>query len=294
LIFFPLNVPGDYDYNAIPIARVSSWDAWLGLFLIVGIAAGAIWYRRRNWIVSLGVLFAYIAFIPASNWVVPISVLMAERFLYLPLIGTSIALAIAFSAVEDPRHRKLIGAGVLATAIVLCNSHDFVRRNDFTFFKNMARIEPDSAKARLGYGYALLQAGRNDEASAQLEAGLRIIPDYPELLTTLALTKIHANNCSQAWPLLRRAIQIDPTHGDTHRRMGDCYFNEGNLREAEAMYHQAVQSIPYPDAMLYFMWARTLEGTGQPESAAAAYQRASLIDPGNAVIKQRLAALRPQ
>src|SRR5262249_32439525 len=28
LIVFPLNLAGDYDFNAIPIANLSSWDAW--------------------------------------------------------------------------------------------------------------------------------------------------------------------------------------------------------------------------------------------------------------------------
>src|SRR5207249_3776778 len=100
------------------------------------------------------------------------------------------------------------------------------------------RVVPNSAKGRLGYGYALMHAGRNDEAARQLEAGLRIIPDYPELLTTLAMTKMTAKNCNQAWPLLQRALQVDPAHADTHRRMGDCYFKEGKSVEAESMYHQ--------------------------------------------------------
>ena len=47
----------------------------------------------------------------------------------------------------------------------------------------MVCVVPNSGKARLGYGYALRQAGRNDEAVRQLEAGLRIMPDYRELLT---------------------------------------------------------------------------------------------------------------
>lgn len=294
LIVFPVNVAGDYDFNAIPIARLSDSVAWLGLLLIFAIAASAFLYRRRNWIVSFGVLFAFVVFIPASNWIVPISVLMAERFLYLPLIGLSIAAAVAFNEIREPRLRKLVGVGGLVTAIVLCNSHDYIRRNDFTFFSNMVRVVPNSAKGRLGYGFALLQAGRNDEAARQLEAGLRIIPDYPELLTTLAMTKIHANNCSQAWPLLNRALKIDPKHADTHRRMGDCYFNEGKIREAESMYHQAVDSIPYPDSMLYFMWGRTLEDTGQAKSAAAAYRRGALIDPDNFLIKQKLESLKSQ
>ena len=288
LVVYPVNLAGDYDYNAIPIARIGDWDAWLGLFLIVAVTALACMWRRRNWALSFGLLFAAVVFIPSSNWIMPISVLMAERFLYLPLVGLSLAAATLYSELKDARLRRLIGAGALAVAIIVCNSHDYTRRDDFTFFKNMVRVVPDSAKGRLGYGFALIKAGRNEEAVRELEAGLRIIPDYPELLSTLALAKTTPNGCVEAWPLLKRALEIDPGHADTHRRMGDCYFKEGRLREAESMYRVAVESIPNPDAMLYLMWGRSLEGIGENTSALAAYQRAALIEPDNLLIQQRL------
>ena len=179
LIFYPLNLAGDYDYNSIPIATAVDWDAWLGLVLIVTVAVTAYFYRHRNRLVSLGLLFVLIALIPGSNWIMPISILMAERFLYLPLVGLSLAGAVAFSQFKDERLSRLFGIGALAIAIVLCNGHDYVRRNDFTFFKNMARVVPNSAKARLGYGFALTKAGRNDEAERELEPdceSFRIIP----------------------------------------------------------------------------------------------------------------------
>ncbi len=291
LLFFPVNVAGDYDFNSIPIAQLSDWDAWVGLALTIGIAVWALLYIRRERIVSLGVLFAFAAFAPASNWIFPISVLMAERFLYLPLAGLSLAAAVAAMRLRNARWARVAAAGVLVTAIVLCNSHDYIRRSDFTFFANMVRVVPNSAKARLGYGYALIQAGRNQEAARELEAGLQIIPNYPELLTTLALTRTTPTDCSNAWPLLRRALEISPEHADTHRRMGDCYFKEGKIHEAEAMYHQAVDSIPYPDSMLYFMWGRSLEDSGQTGPAVAAYRRGALIDPDNILIQRKLAAL---
>jgi tetratricopeptide (TPR) repeat protein len=75
--------------------------------------------------------------------------------------------------------------------------------------------------------------------------------------------------------------------------MGDCYLMEGKMKEAEAMYHMAVDSIPYPDATLYFNWARTLEGIGQNESAFHAYQRAAVIDPANEGIRAKLHQLQP-
>src|SRR5436190_1876766 len=155
LIFYPLNLAGDYDYNAIPIANFVDWDAWLGLLLIAATVVTAYFYRHRNWAVSLGLSFALIAFIPASNWIMPISIIMAERFLYLTLICLSLVVAAALSHLSYRRLRRLVGIGALSTAIVLCNSHDYIRRDDFTFFKNMVRVVPNSAKARLGWGFAL-------------------------------------------------------------------------------------------------------------------------------------------
>jgi hypothetical protein len=58
------------------------------------------------------------------------------------------------------------------------------------------------------------------------------------------------------------------------------------------MYRQAVESIPYPDSMLYFMWGRSLEDTGDKQSAITAYERAALIDPQNMLIKQKLTSLK--
>jgi tetratricopeptide (TPR) repeat protein len=292
LIFYPLNLAGDYDYNAIPIANFVDWDAWLGLLLIAATVVTAYFYRHRNWAVSLGLSFALIAFIPASNWIMPISILMAERFLYLPFIGLALVGATAMSQLEDRRLRRLVGIGALCMAIVLCNSHDYIRRDDFTFFKNMVRVVPNSAKARLGWGFALTKAGRNDEAERELEAGLRIIPDYPELLSVLALARTTSTSCVRAWPLLSRAIQIDPKHADTERRMADCYLKEGRVSEAESMYRQAAQSIPNPDAMLYFMWGVSLENSGQSTDAIAAYERAALIEPENRFFHQKIDALR--
>ena len=292
LTFYPLHLAGDYDYNAIPIANFVDWDAWLGLVLIAATVVTAYFYRHRNRAVSLGLSFALIAFIPASNWIMPISILMAERFLYLPMIGLALVGAAALSQLEDRRLRRLVGIGALSTAIVLCNSHDYIRRDDFTFFKNMVRVVPNSAKARLGWGFALTKAGRNDEAEHELEAGLRIIPDYPELLAVLALARTTSTSCARAWPLLNRAIQIDPKHADTQRRMADCYLKEGRVSEAESMYRQAAQSIPNPDAMLYFMWGVSLENSGQSTDAIAAYERAALIEPENRFFQQKIDALR--
>jgi tetratricopeptide (TPR) repeat protein len=291
LIVAPIDVAGDYDFNAIPLAGVRDWDAWLGYAVLGGALVMAYLYRRRNWILTLGVLFAVTAFIPVSNWIMPISILMAERSLYLPLIGLAMAGGILFAEIPGMSARRIVGIGWLVFAIVLCIDHTYIWRNDFTFFQNMVRVQPESAKARLGYGFTLLGAGFKDDAAHQLQEGLRILPDYPALLSTLALTKMTQKTCEDAWPLLKRALEVNPRHGDSLRRVADCLYREGDIGKAEATYRKALEYIPYPDSLLLFMWGKSLEETGQQETAIAAYEKAALIDPKNTLIKQKLESM---
>jgi tetratricopeptide (TPR) repeat protein len=170
-------------------------------------------------------------------------------------------------------------------------AHSYIWRNDFTFFENMVRVEPESAKARLGYGFTLLGAGFRNEAAEQLQEGLRILPDYPALLSTLALTKMTHASCADAWPLLKRSLEVNPRHGDTLRRVADCLYREGDVKAAEGKYREALGYIAFPDSLLLFMWGQSLEELGRTGAAIAAYQRASLIDPKNVLIKERLQSL---
>jgi protein O-mannosyl-transferase len=291
LLVAPIDLVGDYDFNTIPIAHYGDWDAWLGIVVIAIVMCGAWWFRRRNWILSMGLLFAVIAMIPVSNWIMPISILMAERFLYLPMIGLALAGATVLAAIPIP-YRRLVGGGLLTMAVVLCIAHNYVWRNEFTYYRNMVRMEPNNVKARIGYGFALVQGGFRDEAAEQLQAGLRILPDNPSVISTLALTKITRHSCTDAWPLLDRALQISPRHGDTLRRVADCYMREGKISEAEAAYRRAVDHIPFPDSLFFLSWGLTLEELGNKKDAIRAYERAALIDPQNNLINNKVAALR--
>ena len=96
---------------------------------------------------------------------------------------------------------------------------------------------------------------------------------------------------ADAWPLLDRALEIDPNHGDTLRRVADCYLREGKLPEAQAAYRRAVNHIPFPDSLFYLSWGLTLEQTGNAKDAASAYKHAAVIDPQNNLIKNKLTAL---
>src|SRR5438034_6032126 len=176
LIFYPVHLAGDYDYNAIPIANFVDWDAWLGLLLIAATVVTAYFYRHRNWAVSLGLSFALIAFIPASNWIMPISILMAERFLYLPFIGLALVGATAVSQLEDRRLRRLVVIGALCMAI--CYLKEGRVSEAESMYRQAAQNIPNpDAMLYFMWGVSLENSGQSTDAIAAYERAALIEPE---------------------------------------------------------------------------------------------------------------------
>src|SRR5262249_16811588 len=84
----------DYSFNQIPLYGYKGTNGWedaqciLWLLLLVAIVALGVWLWFRNQKAICFFIFLYlINYVPTSNWTVIIGSIMAERFMYLPLIG---------------------------------------------------------------------------------------------------------------------------------------------------------------------------------------------------------------
>jgi len=292
LLIAPVQVTGDYDYNSVPIAGFRDWDAWLGLIIIAGLIAVAIRVWKRKPAVTLGILFFFIALLPVSNWIMPIYLLMAERFLYTPVFAFALLAGMAWTAIPRAEYRTIVAGGVLAFAILLCISHNYIWQDTLTFHENVVRVLPQNARARLGYGFALLRINKTEEAKAQFEAGLKIKPGSAPLLAGLATSILRIDGrCDRVRPVLAQAFAAEPGQWQSLWVLGDCFAMEGKLQQAERSYNLAIENAEHPDARLLFSWGRLLEAMGKTSTAMAAYERASLIDPADEGIKTKLKEL---
>jgi protein O-mannosyl-transferase len=292
LILAPVQTASDYDFNSVPVAGIGDWDAWLGLAIVGGGIILALRLSKIRPVVSIGILFFFIALLPASNWIMPIALLMAERFLYLPIFGFALLAGLMWAGIQQGRVRRLAAGGFLTLAVLLCISHNYVWQDTLTFHENAVRIVPNNARARLGYGFALLRMNKVPEAREQFEAGLQILPNSAPLLAGLASATMKLDGrCDRVRPLLAQALAIEPGQWHSLWVLGDCFMMEGNTDQAEQSYHLAIQNTEFPDAKLLFSWARILERTGKTPAAVAAYQRAALIDPTDEGIRTKLRQL---
>jgi tetratricopeptide (TPR) repeat protein len=279
LLLAPVTVTGDYDFNSIPFAHASDWDAWLGLLLIVASIVFAIRVVKKQPAISFAILFVYIALLPVSNWIVPTSLLMAERHLYLPSLGICLIAAPIWANIPAIQVRRIIAVGVMTVAGLLCIAHNYIWRDNLTFYGNLVRVFPNNIRGRQGYGVALLEARRPVEAREQFEAGLRI-KRTPWLLVGLAGVHITFDgNCAKAHPLLEEALRIQPADNYARWLSADCFEREGELAKAEEAFRRAVADTDFPDPKLLLAWGSSLEKLGRSDEARDVYRRAALLDP---------------
>ena len=295
LLVAPGQIASDYDFNSIPVAGVRDWDAWLGLALVAGLILVAARFARVRPAVSLGILFFFVVLLPVSNWIMPIALLMAERFLYTPVFGFALLSGLIWSGIQHQGARRIVAVGLVSVAVLLCISHNYVWQDTLTFHQNAVRIVPNNARARLGYGFALLRTGRAQEAREQFEAGLRILPNNAPLLAGLASTTMKIDGtCERVRPLLAQALTANPGQWHSLWVLGDCFMMEGKTDQAEQSYQLAIQNTEFPDAKLLFSWARILEAKGETPRARSIYERAALIDPADEGIRSKLQQLGHQ
>src|SRR5262249_20726432 len=139
--------------------------------------AFVLWWRRDR--MSVALAFGLAAFLPASNILVPIASLYALNFLYLPLIGVSLALGylldrIPGAEVEDlpaPARtglvvpwRSAVAAPTLALLAVASFLEASIWRAPVSLFTNWPGRFPFSPPAFSALGVGLIDAG--DPAAA--------------------------------------------------------------------------------------------------------------------------------
>ena len=277
LLIAPVNVTGDYDFNSIPVAAVNDWVAWAGLLVVAAIIAFGFRMLKTQPQLGFAILFFFLTMLPSSNWIMPTSIIMSERALYLPSLGICLIVGLLWAKLRIREVQTILAVGVMATAALLCIAHNYLWRDQLTYYGNVVRVLPNNIRGRQGYGIALLEAGRPQEAREQFEAGLKIFRNAPLLVGLSGAFMEVDRGCPRARPVLQEALSLQPSDPFVHWLLGRCFEMDGSIQEAEAAYRRAISNTQFPDPQLLDDWGRTLEKTGRPGEAAEAFRRAALL-----------------
>lgn len=178
LIVLPIPLKGDYSFAAFHVVTSPSEILpWVSLVLIILALSLTLSIIKKYPLVSFSIFWFAISLLPVSH-IIPHHEIMAEHYLYLPLIGFTFLFGALWKKYSN-RHRYFLF--VIFFLLVTSFSIRTVLRNEdwqssFTFWKSTCRFEPLSSRASLNIGLLYDKYGNEKKFLEYTRRSLQIKP----------------------------------------------------------------------------------------------------------------------
>ncbi|XP_045444726.1 protein O-mannosyl-transferase TMTC4 isoform X2 [Pipistrellus kuhlii] len=300
------------DWRVIALAAL--WFCLIGLVCHALCSADS--HRRR--ILTLGLGFLVIPFLPASNLFFRVGFVVAERVLYLPSAGYCMLLTLGCGALGKLTPRKvhynvgknLADKGNQTAAIryyreavrlnpkyvhAMNNLGNILKeRNELQEAEELlslaVQIQPDFAAAWMNLGIVQNSLKRFEAAEHSYRTAIRHRRKYPDCYYNLGRLYADLNRHVDALNAWRNATVLKPEHSLAWNNMIILLDNTGNLAQAEAVGREALELIPN-DHSLMFSLANVLGKSQKYKESEALFLKAIKAHPNTASYHGNLAVL---
>jgi tetratricopeptide (TPR) repeat protein len=269
------------DYGRRPELVLGTPFAFGAAAALVALAALLVAIRRRHpWLVTAAAIFA-VGVLPVSG-LVPflyqnIST-VADRYLYLAMLGPAIALAYAIDA---SRAAWVSIASAVALVVLAALSYQQAGhwRNTTTLFNQALRVNPKSWISNINVGSGLEEHGRLEEAVTHYRAFLANAPASERHIAhyDLAVTLGKLGRRDEAIAHLRAALEISPDYADAHNELGHMLFLEGHRDSAIVEMREVVRLQP-TNARAQRILGQVLQASGRTAEAEVHLREAARLE----------------
>lgn len=267
LLLWPANLQADYSPRVIMAATRWGVDQTLGLAIIALIGFLAWRLRHKAPVFAFGVGWTAVGLLPVHNVLVPTGIMLAERTLFTPSVGTMLAVIGLGTAMLDAvpvarrsRMRRVAWAAV-AVVMVLGMTRSISRhqvwRTSLTLWRQTVIDAPDSYRARVALGSLMLGIGWKDRGEQAFRDGLALWDGSSGPLFTLADMYRRQNRCADALPLYIKALAIEE-FAPGRASLVTCRAFLGQYAPARQEALDGMRSGFY--TQIFRVWVRTLDG----------------------------------
>lgn len=153
-------------------------------------------------------------------------------------------------------------------------------------FDRAARLEPRNFDAQYGHGRALQMLNRLVEAIRAYHRALVINPDHPQCNSNMATTYMQLGEPQNAVSFAERSVQLEPSSGDAHFKLGAVYESAGRYADAVAQYDAAVELMEELSPRVLMNLVNALSQDGRYEEARNTAQVLINLDPSAAAYER--------
>src|ERR1700704_4464946 len=297
LLIYPATLSCDYSFSQILVYLNlrHTLPAAAAAALVVGAWVWAIRKQQRELVLAGGIYMA--GFAATANILIPTGTIMAERLAYLPSAGFCLLVALSSTWLRDwapPGFRlnkdwqRTFAFAVLAALVGALAVRTVVRNQDWinnlALYSAGVRAAPGSAKMHANLGSQYMDYGQAGLARAEVQAALRIYPDYPDALASYGLLESWMGNNEAAGRMMESALNMsrrdNPNYDFMIVNMAALLVQTGKMDGAlELLNREIAESPKY--ARAWSNRAVIRYKRGETASAAADVDVALRLDPSN-------------
>jgi len=183
-----------------PASAVMTGMSWIGLAAIL-LALILLYRKQHHHVIWLGMV---LLFLLPSLGLYPLKMILADRYLYTPLMFAGVSVAWVISRYNG-RLRYGIAGLIICGEMWVALITQPMWWNEETLFRETAVCAPKSASARYNYGRSLAQLGRYAEAEEELNHALSLRPSYTHARLALGVVQFRQGRFTEAVQSFRRA-----------------------------------------------------------------------------------------
>lgn len=254
--------------SALFVLLVSGWvirDARRHPYLVVG------------WLWFLGLLLPTIGLLQVGSQA------MADRFIYLPIVGLLIMVVWGFADLLANEYRRQAICAVLAvSALAGCAAITSLQlphwKNSVALYERAIAVTENNFVAHSNLGFTLEKQGYVDRAVAHLAQALKIRPDFVEARYQMGLIVGRVQGPAEAVAHYREVIRLDPNWSPPRLELAKALTRLDQKDDAIIQLFAVMRLTPAdPDA--HSLLAMLLARQQKPAQAIAYYREALRLRP---------------
>lgn len=275
-VFYPH--PG----SALPV-----WKGWVAAVVLAAMTYAVIRsmrpYLAVGWLWYLGTLVPVIGIVQVGVQA------MADRYMYIPMIGIFIAVGWGLPEfLKKIQHKNIIlvtASGVLIPTLMALTWMQVSHwKNSITLFEHAVKTydtkqKPPSfslAYNHLGEAY---HANKNyDQAMASYKSALKIKPEFAKAVFNMGVTLRQQGRIDEAIGQYRQALNLEPGFSQAHNNLAILLSIKKDFAGALSHFRQAITLDPN-FAEAHNNLGSTLAGQGHFEEAMTYFKKAISINP---------------
>ena len=259
-----------------------------GGLMFLGLLALAFSQFKRFPVLSFGILWFFIGLAPTSNLVIPISGLLYEHWLYLPMVGIFLILVWLGEVLTKRYNLQKILIGILIAFLIFLSVLTIDRNRDWqdpiTFYNQTLKYAPTSYRVINNLGMAYDDKDDYEQAEKTYQRAISLDPSNPVAYHNLGNTYRKTGEIDSAIENFKTAISLNPKFIFSSNALISLYLENKNYKEAREVLENY---LDYSDSKIdtLFLLAQIAIEEKDFKAALSYLEKALAIDPRNQLIQ---------